>query len=116
MRLDHGPPRAARNPAKGERDDHGVVELAGDRDEIGHEVERKREVCDGCGEHPLVAAWQPLVGEQATKEHDAVGMNPATARAACWRPATTSAITNAAYAPRATTAVVTTGLIPTTVT
>ena len=36
----------ANDGPEGEDDHHRVVELAGDRDEVGHEVERQREVAE----------------------------------------------------------------------
>jgi hypothetical protein len=37
---------AAQNSAQDDRHDDRVVELAGDRDEVRHEIDRQREVTD----------------------------------------------------------------------
>ena len=57
-------------------DDDRVVEVAGDGDEVGDEVDRHREVEDQRAEHELAAARDARVGKQATEEHEAVGDEP----------------------------------------
>jgi hypothetical protein len=63
----------AQHGAHDKRDDDRVVELAGDREEVGHEIEQEREVADQCCEQQLAAVRDALVAEQAAKEHEAVG-------------------------------------------
>ena len=66
-------PAAAEEAAEDERDDHDVVELTGDRDEVRYEVERKREVAGERNKQQLLSPWDAGVAEQAAAEHDAVG-------------------------------------------
>ena len=63
----------AQKPTKDERDDQDIVELTGDGDEVGNEVEWEREVADKRGQEHLSAPGHPLVGQQARYEDDAVG-------------------------------------------
>jgi hypothetical protein len=63
----------AQHAAQDERDDDGVVELAGDGDEVGDEVEWKREVADQRGEQELASAGDAFVAEQAAEDDEAVG-------------------------------------------
>ena len=71
--LDAG---AAHDAAKDEGDDDRVVELAGDRDEVGDEVDRHEEVRDERAEEQLVPARHTPVREQALEEDHAVGNEP----------------------------------------
>ena len=68
-RLAAGAEEATQN--KG--DHEHVVELPGDRDEIGNEVKGEGEVADEPDEQQLAASRYPRVCEQARDEHDAVG-------------------------------------------
>ena len=87
---------SAQEAAEDERDDHDVVELTGDRDEVGHEIEGEREVAGERDEQRFLATRQARVSEQSAAEDDAVGMKPARARALSRLPAMTSARTRAA--------------------
>jgi hypothetical protein len=71
--LDDVPAGAAEDAAKYERDEHGIVELACDRDEVRDEIEREQQVRDERGEQQLVTTAHPVVGEQSPEEHDTVG-------------------------------------------
>lgn len=66
----------AKDRSENESDEDRVVELPGDRDEVGDEVNRRREVANQRAEQQLAAAWDTVVGEQAPKENDAVGDEP----------------------------------------
>jgi hypothetical protein len=67
---------AAKEAAQNERDDDDVVELAGDRDEVGYEVKWKREVSRECEQERLLPPRDAGVAEQAAAEDDAVGNEP----------------------------------------
>ncbi len=56
-----------------EGDDDHVIQLAGDRDEVGNEVEGQRQISDQGHEEQLAAARHARVGEKAPHQHDAVG-------------------------------------------
>jgi hypothetical protein len=56
-----------------ERDDHDIIELAGDGDEVRHDVEGEREVAGERDEQRLLAARHAWVTEQAAAEDNAVG-------------------------------------------
>ena len=71
--LDDFAARTSEDAAKHERDQHGIVELACDGDEVWDEIERQQQVRDESGEQQLVATAHPVVGEQPSEEHDAVG-------------------------------------------
>ena len=58
--------------AEDEGDDEDIVELPGDRDEVGNEVERKREVPHEPDEEHLLAARHTWVTEEAAAEHEAI--------------------------------------------
>jgi hypothetical protein len=79
-----------------ERDDERVVELAGDRDEVGRQVEGHREVADQRAQQQLVAARDVIVTSRRRKRIRQSGMNPARARASCRRLASSSQTMNAA--------------------
>jgi hypothetical protein len=70
--LDDVPAGAAEDAAKYERDEHGIVELACDRDEVRDEIEREQQVRDERGQQQLVTTAHPIVGEQPPEQHDAV--------------------------------------------
>src|SRR5581483_2421675 len=63
----------AEDVAKHERDDDRVVELPGDRDEVGNEVEGQREVADEREQKQLVPARDARVVREPGDEDDAVG-------------------------------------------
>jgi hypothetical protein len=63
---------AAEEAAEDERDDHDVVELTGDRDEVRHEIEGEREVAREGNEQRLLPARHARVAEQPAAEDDAV--------------------------------------------
>jgi hypothetical protein len=63
---------AAEEAAEDERDDHDVVELTGDRDEVRHEIEGEREVAREGNEQRLLPARHARVAEQSAAEDDAV--------------------------------------------
>lgn len=59
-----------------ERDDDRVIELPGDRDEVGNEVERHREVAAEREQQQLSAPRNARIAGEARHEHDAVGNEP----------------------------------------
>ena len=96
-----GPPaRSTTRRTSGDED--RVVELAGDRDEVGHEVERQREVADEQREQQL-APRRGTRGSAASRPTSTMqsGMKPASARASPRRPSATSSPTASAYPARA---------------
>jgi hypothetical protein len=66
-------PAASKDVPQCEGDDDGVVEVARDRDEVGHQVERHEQVRDQGGKDELLAAGDAGIGEQPLEENDAVG-------------------------------------------
>ena len=76
----------AKETAKHERDDDGVIELARDGNEVRNEVERKREVAGQRDEQDLLAARYPRVTEKPAAKNNAVG-NEAGERAGAFAPA-----------------------------
>ena len=54
---------ASKQAAENEGNDDDVVELAGDRDEVRYEVERKREVAGERDEQELLSSWNAWVAE-----------------------------------------------------
>jgi hypothetical protein len=58
--------------AEHEGDDDRVVELSGDGDEVGDEVERQREVTDECEQEQLASPRHARVTGEPGHEHDAV--------------------------------------------
>jgi hypothetical protein len=67
---------AAKEAAESERDDDGVIELARDRDEVGHEVKRKYEIPGKCDQESFLSPWDARVAQQAAAEDHAVGDEP----------------------------------------
>ena len=63
---------AAQQDADREHDEDRVVELAGDRDEVGDQVDRRHHVGDHSHEQRLAPPVHARVGEQSLEEHDAV--------------------------------------------
>ena len=59
--------------AEYKRNDDRIVELAGDRDEVGNEVERKRQIPREPEQHQLAAAWDSRLPCKSRHEDDAVG-------------------------------------------
>jgi hypothetical protein len=62
----------AENVAKNERDEQGVIELARHRNEVGHEVERERQVADERREQELPPSRDARITHQPRDENDAV--------------------------------------------
>jgi hypothetical protein len=62
----------AKEGSEYERDEDRVVELAGDGDEVGYEIEGHREVGDQRDYERLTRSGDPVVGKQAAEQHDAV--------------------------------------------
>lgn len=56
-----------------EGDDDGVVEVAGDGNEVGDEVERHEQIRDQDHKDELLTAGDPGIREQSLEEDDAVG-------------------------------------------
>ncbi len=67
---------AAKETTENEGDDDGVVELACNRDEVGHEVKRKCEIAGKRDQESLLPPWDARVAEQPATEDDAVGNEP----------------------------------------
>jgi hypothetical protein len=67
------PARAAKDAAKHQCDEHCIVELAGNRDEVRDEIEREQQIRDESGEQQLVTTGHARVGKQPPEEHDAIG-------------------------------------------
>ena len=63
----------AKRIAKRHRGDDHVIELSDDGDEVGHQIDRNREIDDERDEGELSATRNPLVADQATQQHEAVG-------------------------------------------
>jgi hypothetical protein len=53
------------------------MERPGDRNEVGHQVERHRQVGDEHPEQQLASPWHAPVGQQLPHENHAVGDKPA---------------------------------------
>jgi integrase len=66
----------AEEAAEDERDDYYVVELAGDRNEVRHQVEGEREVARERNDQRLLPARHARVAEQSAAEDDAVRDEP----------------------------------------
>ena len=89
MLLEHLRSRAAQDRPQREGDDDGVVELAGDGDEVGDDVEGKHQIAqqgDDEGPVPTGSRASPTSRRKSTMQS---GMNPASARASERRPAST---------------------------
>lgn len=65
--------RGSEECAKRERDDDRIVELAGDRDEIGDQIKRRREVCRHAHEHGLVSPGDAGIPREPSEQDGAVG-------------------------------------------
>jgi len=65
-------PAPAEEAAQGERNDHDVVELTGEGDEVRHEVEGEREITRERNEQRLLPARNARVDEQSAAEDHAV--------------------------------------------
>jgi len=76
MLLDQSGTAASEDRAKHQRDEDGVIELSGYRNEVGYEVKGQSEVADERAEQELVTAQDAVVAHEPTKEHDAVGDEP----------------------------------------
>ena len=63
----------AEKATQDERHDEDVVELAGDRNEVGNEVERQREIADERGQEQLAPTRHSRVGDEPGDEDDAIG-------------------------------------------
>jgi len=74
--LDEFGTAASEDRAKYQRDEDGVIELSGYRNEVGDEVEGQGEVADERAEQELVTAPDAGVAHEPTKEHDAIGDEP----------------------------------------
>jgi hypothetical protein len=70
------PPGPAHDDAQHERDQDRFVQLAGDGDEVGHQVEGKGEVADEQEDERLAPPRHAPLGEQAAEQHDAVRDEP----------------------------------------
>jgi hypothetical protein len=66
--LDQLRPAPAQDVAQDEGDDDGVVQVTGDMNELGYEVERHRQVGDERGDDELSAPGDAGVGEEAAEE------------------------------------------------
>ena len=64
MPADERLPAAAEEAAEDERDDHDVVELTGDRDEVRHEIEREREIAGERDEQRLFPPGRGAAGRR----------------------------------------------------
>src|SRR4051812_38594332 len=96
---------AARRPGGDDR----VVELAGDRDEVRHQVERQREVPDESVSTTLLRRGTRGSRRRRRTKMMQSGMNVTSARASSRRPTTTSAATAAAYTAAAVARLMRTG-------
>jgi hypothetical protein len=65
-------PTSAEEAAENECDDHDIVELTGDRDEVRHEIEGEREVAGERNEQRLLPGRHARVAQQSAAEDDAV--------------------------------------------
>jgi len=73
MLVEHLPAAAAKDEAQHDRDENRVVELAGNRDEVGNHVDRQRQVSEQADERKLAGASHSIVAEEASKEDQTVG-------------------------------------------
>jgi len=76
MLTDYWVSAATKEGAQDEGDDEDVVELTGDRNEIGYEVEGEGEVSGEREQKRFLSAWYTWVAEQAAAEKDAIGNEP----------------------------------------
>jgi 2-polyprenyl-6-methoxyphenol hydroxylase-like FAD-dependent oxidoreductase len=70
---DQAGPCSSKRGAQHDEDEDRVVELAGDGDEVGHEIEGQRQVGDQRREQQLARAGDTLVAQQPLEENDAIG-------------------------------------------
>src|SRR5581483_6026984 len=56
-----------------ERDDDRVIELPGDRNEVGHEIDRQRQVPGQAEQKESATSWDARIARKANDEHDAIG-------------------------------------------
>jgi DNA-binding response OmpR family regulator len=70
------PSAAAKDRAQDERDQDRVVELAGDGDEVRHEVEREREIGDERAHDQLLPPGHAGIAHEPGEEHHTVGDEP----------------------------------------
>jgi len=66
-----------RNPAQDKRDDHCVVKLPRDRNEVGNQVKWHCKVGDQSPDKKLEASRKPFVAYEPREEHNTVGNEPA---------------------------------------
>jgi len=75
--LAHEPrPGAAQQPAEHERDDDGVVELAQNRDEVGYEIERERQIDERERRRHLPPRGHARISQEPLEEDRAVRHEP----------------------------------------
>jgi hypothetical protein len=55
-----------------ESDHDHVIELAGDRDEVRHEVERQRQIADQTDQQELAATRHARIGKEPPQQHQAI--------------------------------------------
>jgi hypothetical protein len=67
---------AAQDHAQRQPDDHGVVELPDHGDEVGHEVDRRRQICAGQCERDFGAARHARIAGEPSAEDEQVGDQP----------------------------------------
>ncbi len=72
MLLDQARAAAAQHVAQDERHQDRIVEVARDRDEVRHEVDRHGEVGHERREHDLLASRDAWVADEAPEEEQAV--------------------------------------------
>ena len=68
LSIDQRGVRAAEDEAKDERGEDRVVELADDRDEVGHQVDRRGQIADQEQERELARARYALVGSRRRRK------------------------------------------------
>lgn len=78
--LEQLPTSTAENKTQRDRHQDRVVELTHDRHEVGHEIEREREVPDEAEQKQLVPAWQSGIASEPCEEHRTVGNEPHQSR------------------------------------
>jgi hypothetical protein len=86
MLADEVNARRTEQRPKDQAHDDRVVELTSKGNEVGNEVEGKRQVGEQCQQHQLAAPRDALVSDQAAKQHETVG-NEAGQRAGLRAPA-----------------------------
>lgn len=72
MLLDQLGPAPAQYVAQDESDDDRIIQIASDGNEVGHEVERHREVGDERGEDDLPAPRDAAVRQEPPEQDDKV--------------------------------------------